>query len=169
MSMVFCRSCGKEMSADAAFCPHCGASQTSASPAPNGGSQASVSSSTASTASVAVSDAWKLKFSLIEKAGGTKLPMANDLSFGERGKAIFNVLGFFFGPIYYFAKGMWKRGLTYLAMGIVLVVGIDWLMTYFGVSGSMRSLQNFVLPAIYATRANIDYYKKMVLNDNGWW
>jgi len=26
-----------------------------------------------------------------------------------------------------------------------------------------------VIPVIFATRANIDYYKKMVLGDNGWW
>jgi len=26
-----------------------------------------------------------------------------------------------------------------------------------------------VSSVIFATRANIDYYKKMVLEDNGWW
>lgn len=51
---------------------------------------------------------WQERFELIEKAGGPKLPLIRTLSFKERLK-MFNVMGFFFGPFYYFVKGMWKK------------------------------------------------------------
>ena len=95
-------------------------------------------------AALPISDKWKQRFSAIHHAGGIKMPKFKELPAEERRKAFsFNFLAFFFGPIYYATKGMWKKGLA--------------LFLGYGIS------------AVFATRANIDYYKKMLLNDNGWW
>ncbi len=60
-----------------------------------------------------VSEKWKDRFKAIAHAGGVKFPNLKDLPKNERRKAFsFNVLAFLFGPVYYIAKGMWKKGLA---------------------------------------------------------
>ncbi len=61
-------------------------------------------------AALPISDKWKQRFSAIHHAGGIKMPKFKELPAEERRKAFsFNFLAFFFGPIYYAIKGMWKR------------------------------------------------------------
>lgn len=114
-----------------------------------------------------VSDAWKAKFYLIERAGGIKLQKFKELSFGERIKVNNNILCFLFGPIYYIIKGMWKKGITLsliiLVISIPIILGLESL----GLEKFEKSL-GYGFAAIYAARANRDYYKKMVLDENGW-
>ncbi|MYM93375.1 hypothetical protein [Duganella vulcania] len=43
----------------------------------------------------------------------------------------------------------------------VTMPGIDW--------APLQKAAGMATTALYALRANIDYYKKMVLHDNGWW
>jgi len=113
-----------------------------------------------------VSDSWKNKFALIEKAGGVRLQKFNELTSGER-MVIFNVLGALFCFMYYLAKGMWKKAIVLTSISIVLIFIIDAILESMDMGNS--KITYFVSPAIFATRANIDYYKKMVLGDNGWW
>ena len=152
--MAFCSKCGSAFSTAAAFCGACGTAASGSGEKP---------SNTESAAEV--SDTWKQKFALIEKAGGPKLPKFSDLASGERAKAIFNIWGFLFGPFYYLAKGMWKKAivLTLLVFAIILV--LDMLLG----DSRLSIITNFIAPALFAVRANIDFYKKAVLADNGWW
>jgi hypothetical protein len=59
---------------------------------------------------LSVSDAWKQLFALIQRAGGPPLKNFQSLSFGERMRVGMNFLAFLFGPFYYAAKGMWRKG-----------------------------------------------------------
>ncbi len=118
--------------------------------------------------SLPVSDTWKNKFYLIEKAGGVKMTAFKSLSFGERMKFSFNILAFLFGPIYYAVKGMWKKGLLMFVVGVVAIVVLSMVMELMGL-GRMANALGYGVSAVFAMRANIDYYKKMVLGDNGWW
>ena len=115
-----------------------------------------------------VSESWKAKFHLIEKAGGVKMTAFKALSFGERMKCSFNVLAFLFGPIYYAVKGMWKKGLAMFGAGVVAIVVLSVVMELLGM-GRMANALGYGVSAVFGMRANIDYYKKMVLGDNGWW
>jgi Protein of unknown function (DUF2628) len=115
-----------------------------------------------------VSDGWKTKFRLISKAGGPQLKKLKDLSFGERFKITFNILAFLFGPFYYIAKGMWKRGLSLFAACVVVVVVLGLIFDALGYGRFGNSL-GYGAAAMFAVRANIDHYKKWVLGDNGWW
>lgn len=115
-----------------------------------------------------VSDSWKTRFRIIEKAGGVKLPQFKALSFGERMKINFGILAFLFGPFYYLAKGMWKKAITLFALCVVLVVILGALLEWAGLGRFANSL-GYGVAAIFAVRANLDYYKKMVLKQNGWW
>lgn len=87
--------------------------------------------------SLPVSDSWKRVFHLVEEAGGygfhfgfffwLKHPQA--LTWGERFKAGFSLWGFFFGPLYYLAKGLWAKALIFFS---VQVVGMGVLQSLLG-------------------------------------
>jgi hypothetical protein len=116
-----------------------------------------------------VSDTWKARFKAIHHAGGVKLDKLKQLEPKERRKAFsFNVYGFFFGPIYYAIKGMWKKGLSLFLACAVVVIGLGMGLDYFGYSKIANAL-GYGVSAVFAVRANIDFYKKRVLGDNGWW
>lgn len=105
---------------------------------------------------------------LMEKAGGVKMPQHKALSGGERMKISFNVLAFLFGPFYYMAKGMWKKAITLFVVSLAIVVLLEILLEMAGLGRFGKAL-TYGVAAVYAVRANIDYYKKMVLRQNGWW
>jgi hypothetical protein len=115
-----------------------------------------------------VSDNWKAKFFLLEKAGGVKMAGIKALSTSERMKITFNLVAFLFGPIYYVVKGMWKKGLAIFGASLVAVMLISFFMELAGL-GRFANALGYGAAAFYAIRANIDYYKKMVLKENGWW
>jgi hypothetical protein len=122
----------------------------------------------ADIAGLPVSDAWRAKFFIFEKAGGVKLPRFKELAFGERMKIGFNILAFLFGPLYYIAKGMWKKGLVMFGICLAAVLLLSILLELAGL-GRFADALGFGAGAVFAARANIDFYKKMVLNQNGWW
>ena len=115
-----------------------------------------------------VSDNWKTKFLLIERAGGVKMSELKALTTGERMKISFSVLAFLFGPFYYLAKGMWKKAITLFVVCVAAVVLIEFLLEMLGY-GQFGKALTYASAGVYAIRANIDYYKKMVLSQNGWW
>lgn len=112
---------------------------------------------------------WQKRFALIERAGGLKLTKLKDLGFFERSSCTFNVLAGLFGPFYYIAKGMWKKGLAYWGLGIAGIVVFETLVTLAGF-GHLLSRVHYTgaWVALFALMANRDYYKKVVLGDNGW-
>jgi hypothetical protein len=115
-----------------------------------------------------VSPAWKDRFVLIAKAGGPKLPKFKDLAFGERMKINFNVLAFLFGPVYYAVKGMWRKGLALFVACVVVFTALSFILEFAGLGRTVNAL-GYAAAAVFAVRANIDFYKKMVLKDNRWW
>ena len=104
---------------------------------------------------------------MLEKAGGPKLPKVRELTFGDRTNVVFNVFACLFGPLYYLAKGMWKKSIVLLSVSCVAIVVTELTLNAMGVRD--LTISYFIAPAIFGTRANIDYYKKMMLGENGWW
>jgi hypothetical protein len=116
-----------------------------------------------------VSDSWKRKLKAIHKAGGPNLSNFKNLSREDRNAVPrFNVLAFFFGPLYYVIKGMWKKGLTLFVLCFIGIVVLDTVMELIGLGNFTRATR-FAAAAVYAALANGDYYRKMVLGQNGWW
>ena len=115
-----------------------------------------------------VADTWKKKFRTLEQAGGPKLPHLKTLPFKERFSVTFNFLGFIFGPLYYLAKGMWKKALFLFAACVAAVLLIGSALDMAGLPEVANSL-GYGVSAFFGVRLNIDYYKKMVLGENGWW
>ncbi|MDD5395561.1 MAG: GYF domain-containing protein [Thiothrix sp.] len=123
--------------------------------------------SSPAVAQMEIEEPWKTKFALIEKAGGYKLPHFRDLTYGERRKVVINFWGFFFVGFYYLAKGMWKKAIVLTTLCFAAIVILEMILHAMGITNTR--ITSFIASAVFATRANIDYYKKMVLNDNGWW
>ncbi|WP_295998252.1 DUF2628 domain-containing protein [Rugamonas sp.] len=162
--MSFCQQCGTEAAAATLFCAGCGANVT----APDVKAQDPNAPRPIRRADLPPT--WIHNFALIEQAGGTGLPRIGKLPFGDRLRVLLNVWAFIFGPFYYAVKGMWRKGLTLLAFAIVLIAILDMLFNLSAIGASKLDLiANLVLPLSFAARANIDYYKQIVLRDNGWW
>lgn len=110
-----------------------------------------------------VSESWKNTFRLIEKAGGPELPRFKELKAGERFSVNFKLLAFFFGPFYYLAKGLWKQAVLYLLLAIAVILLLD----AFGLEKISKAV-GYGFAAIYSVRANVSYYKKVVLGVTPW-
>lgn len=115
-----------------------------------------------------ISQLWRIRFDLIEKAGGPELPQHKRLRISERLRVMFNFWAFVFGPLYYIAKGMWRKAIAIFSPGLALFI----LITMLAPDGELDFIMSAVNSATVATftlRANISYYRKMILGDNGWW
>ncbi len=115
---------------------------------------------------LAVSDTWKKRFHLIEKAGGVKLPRFKELSFRERMSVNFNVWAFLFGPIYLLIKGMWKFALAWL--GVTLLVGILLAVIEMMFQINTGNAAGVGVAVGLSMLANRNYYKKMVQGQLDW-
>ena len=110
-----------------------------------------------------VSDKWKDRFRAIERAGGPDLPKFRSLSPAERRGVQFNWIAFFLGPFYFLAKGLWRQTVVYVLLAIACVL----IMEAIGLGRFGRAV-GYGFAAVYAIRANISYYKKVVLSESPW-
>lgn len=120
--------------------------------------------------SLNISERWKARFRLMFKAGAPGFANLKNLPPDERRRASFgfNVLAFLFGPLYYVAKGMWRKGLALFVACFAATLVVELVLAVLGFQRFGKFL-TYGIAAVFAVRANIDYYKKMVLGDNGWW
>lgn len=109
-------------------------------------------------------------FGLIEKAGGEKIPKIRELNSSERGKVVFNLWAVVFALFYYLYHGMWRKAITYFFIGVVIIITLVVIGDAIGgdFEGVINFATNFVMPAIFGSRANIDLYKKIRLGNNKW-
>ena len=95
MNIVFCRNCGTQIEESANNCTKCGAQQATT---PQGGSNNPLEQGLNWFNRLGTQDLsteWKMKFSLIEKAGGVSLTKLKELPFGDRLTVRFNFFSFF--------------------------------------------------------------------------
>ncbi|BBX87012.1 DUF2628 domain-containing protein [Mycolicibacterium aubagnense] len=119
--------------------------------------------------SVTVSPSWQRRFDFFNAYG---LPNSSPeskaayqaMSFMDRLKLTSNILAFLFGPIYFFVKGMWRKGLTLL--GIFFAVEV--VLVVLDVPDSLVRGIGFGLAAIAMTTANYAYYLHVVRGSQSW-
>lgn len=120
---------------------------------------------------------WKEKFALLEKiAGGTDVqpmsmglvqkiaPGGQKLTFKENYQVICWP-AFFFGPFWYFYKGMWKKALVLIGVWLALATLIGILFGARGGSGAVYASYGFLVGRM----ATIDYYRQLKQGFNDWW
>ena len=90
------------------------------------------------------------------------------LGFPDYGKTtgswkLFSFWAFFFNCIYYFVKGMWRKGLLLLLLNIILGAAIGLFAPKF------LGAQAFVSAAICMQCAYHDLYRKLIKKETFWW
>lgn len=119
--------------------------------------------------SLTVSPSWQKRFDFFNTYG---LPNSTPeskaayqaLTFLERLKLTSNILAFLFGPIYFFVKGMWRKGLTLLG----IFVAVEVVLVVLNVSDTLVRAIGFGLAAIAMTTANYAYYLHVVRGSQSW-
>lgn len=117
-----------------------------------------------------ISESWKEKFKILEKAGkftGISYENYKSLSASEKRKIGFNILAFLFGSLYYFSKKMHYKAAFILGAGFLFSALLTLVETFIGVA--IHPIIYWVVPAaIVATIANYDYFKFMTKNEVMW-
>lgn len=158
--MTACVKCGKEVTEEALFCSNCGSKVNQQ----EGEAVAATFTATGAAPDESnLSEKWKEIFALFDKAGGASFDKMKNLENKEVNKALFNLWAFFFGFFYYCYLGMWKKGLTYFGISLPFMMMLDSVL-----GDSLAFASYAIYGGICASRANIDYYKKIRFGDNGW-
>lgn len=117
---------------------------------------------------------WRERFEFFEQYGAPSSPAARAAfkTLPSQKRRLINAswLGFFFGAFYFFALGMWKRGLTWvgIAIGITVLEGVFEYVT--GVS-IPRPVDFGITVGVAMTTAmtvNYSWYRHRCLGDKGW-
>ncbi|KHO18947.1 DUF2628 domain-containing protein [Mycolicibacterium setense] len=124
---------------------------------------------TEQTPSISLSPAWQKRFDFFNAYG---LPNSTpeskaayrNLPFGTKLRIGSNFPAFFFGPIYFFVKGMWRKGLTLL--GIALAVSV--LLFVLDLPDSIGRGAGIAVAAIAMSTANYAYYLHAVGRSQSW-
>jgi uncharacterized protein DUF2628 len=116
-----------------------------------------------------VNDNWHQRFTFFDTYGlPSSSPRARDafkeLSWWTRSRMSWNFLAFLFGPLYFFAKGMWRKGLVLLMSAIALGTGVALL----DLPEMVDRAGSLVIPAMAASAANYAYYLHVVMESRSW-
>lgn len=176
--MAFCKQCGTQKSAGAAFCSGCGKSTAVSTAVPLASQPAAFGTASIPASAVladdlaGLSEKWRRRFAAIEKAGGERTrwwrwPEAKRLTGKEKRLITSNLWAFVFGPFYYLYLGLWRKAITLslVALMIDVILGMAGDALDFPVDHFLW----IVSAVMFRQCANVDYYRKTVLKRREWW
>ncbi|WP_439857542.1 DUF2628 domain-containing protein [Pseudomonas syringae] len=118
---------------------------------------------------------WQERFNFFETYGAPNdprfKPAVNALpDFKKKLLVCANIIAFFFGPIYFFVLGLWKKNLALIGVIVAVNVVIALLFGILGmeVPAALGTGLNVVFSLMYALTANYSYYLKEVKGEQGW-
>lgn len=120
------------------------------------------------------SDKWKERFAFFEAHGGPNAPgfkpALKQLPFLKKVKINFNFFAFFFGPVYLFIMGLWRKNLSFIAIMVVVSIASDIVMEKYGFrySREASSALGFIFNALYGQLTNYAYYLNEVKGKQSW-
>ena len=122
----------------------------------------------------AFSPNWQARFAFYDKYGspGTKefKTAIKDLSFSKKFLFTGNWIAFFFGFIYLFVLGLWKKNLSLAGMMILtgFILGIIEIMIGKDLPRGMDMGIGIAFGILYMQVANYGYYLKVTQNKQSW-
>lgn len=124
---------------------------------------------TTSNTSVETPPHWQTRFNFFALHGSQASSQAartayRALPLGTRMRVGANLMAFMFGPLYFFALGMWRKGVTLLAAGVVLGV----VCTLGDVPESVGTPLSMAIAAIAMTTANYAYFLHVRIGSRSW-
>ncbi|MGV0678609.1 MULTISPECIES: DUF2628 domain-containing protein [Mycolicibacterium] len=116
-----------------------------------------------------LSDSWRWKFDFFDTYGlPNSSPEAKaayrNLSFMAKLRLSSNILAFLFGPIYFFVKGMWRKGLTLLGLTIAVAA----VLVLVDVSDSIGRAVGIAVSVLAMSTANYAYYLHVARGSQSW-
>ncbi|WP_323120722.1 DUF2628 domain-containing protein [Burkholderia alba] len=92
------------------------------------------------------------------------------LPFGKRMLIGLNGLGMLFGPFYYFALGLWRKGLALgaLVLAVNVAEGLFMMTTGIDVPLGIDTGLSVACSLLFGICANYAYYLKETQGSNGW-
>ncbi|WP_260961776.1 DUF2628 domain-containing protein [Pseudomonas citri] len=118
---------------------------------------------------------WQERFDFFETYGAPNDPRYKEAlktlpGFKKKLLINANVIAFFFGPIYLFVLGLWKKNLALI--GIIVAINIV-LSVIFAVIGMefprpLNTGLSIAMSMMYALSTNYAYYLKEVKGEQGW-
>lgn len=133
-----------------------------------------MSTSEPAKASGQYNDKWKERFAFFEAHGGPNAPgfkpALKQLPFLKKVKINFNFFAFFFGPVYLFIMGLWKKNLSFIAIMVVVSIASDIVMEKYGFryAREASSALGFIFNALYGQLTNYAYYLNEVKGKQSW-
>ncbi|GAS90228.1 uncharacterized protein RMCB_4324 [Mycolicibacterium brisbanense] len=124
---------------------------------------------TEQTPSMTLSPAWQRRFDFFNVYG---LPNSSpeskaayrSLPFGTKFRIGSNFPAFFFGPIYFFVKGMWRKGLTLFGLAMALSV----VLVVLDVPDSVGRAAGIAVASVAMSTANYAYYLHVTRGSQSW-
>ncbi|AOR64273.1 DUF2628 domain-containing protein [Pectobacterium wasabiae] len=117
---------------------------------------------------------WQTRFSFYNEFGAPNTPAhknaLKNLSFFEKIRINFNFIAFFFGLIYFFVLGLWRKNLTLLAIAIAINLVITLIEVIFDATlpQHMNTPIGFAISVMWASAANYAYYLKETRDSKSW-
>jgi hypothetical protein len=118
---------------------------------------------------------WQERFAFFDQYGAPKSP---DFKLGfkqlpARKRILINLnfIAFFFGPIYFFVLGLWKKNLAIIAIIVALSFALALIFTLLGYEQAPKAFDtgvNVAFALMYGLSANYAYYLKQVKGSQGW-
>ncbi|SHP08782.1 Protein of uncharacterised function (DUF2628) [Mycobacteroides abscessus subsp. bolletii] len=109
---------------------------------------------------------WRLKFDFYDRYGTRFTPeavaAAKARPFAVRMRSFINLPALFFGPIYFVAKGMWRKAITVMLFGLFLGVVVYLAVPGLGFGGFSTN------GAVYMILAGPAYYRHRVVGSRSW-
>jgi hypothetical protein len=112
---------------------------------------------------------WRQRFAFFHAYGlPSSSPEAREafkaLPFGTKVRINSNIPAFLFGPFYFFAKGMWRKGLTLLAAVVATAI----VMVIVDAPDPLARAVGFGFATAVMTTANYAYYLHVVRRSRSW-
>ncbi|MFP3926857.1 DUF2628 domain-containing protein [Pseudomonas sp. W5-36] len=120
------------------------------------------------------SEKWQQRFAFFDEHGGPNSPTFKPawlkLPLRQRIKINANIIAFFFGPIYLFVLGLWKKNLTLIGilLAVSVVAEIFYSATGFAYAKQLDLAIGIAINAFYARTTNFAYYLKEIKGEQGW-
>jgi len=121
-----------------------------------------------------VSPKWQERFAFFEQHGGPSSPGFKEAfkALPKRKRLLINVnfIALFFGVIYFFVLGLWRKNLSLLAIvfALSMTVEIAFYVTGQDVPRAVNNALNFACGIMYAFTVNYAYYLKKVKGSQSW-
>ncbi|AKC80193.1 MULTISPECIES: DUF2628 domain-containing protein [Xanthomonas] len=113
-----------------------------------------------------LSPKWQFRFDFFDRHGGPKDPSYKNalktLSFGEKVKVGMNFYAFFFGVIYFFIIGLWRKALSLIGISVVVSIVASFLPAAF------QNVLWLPLSLLTGMIANYAYYLDKVKGSTSW-